>query len=300
LLAVAFVTVHIVTSLLDGFAPISLLDAVVPFRSAYQPLWLGLGAVAFDLLIAVALTSVLRRRFGYRTWRAVHWAAYASWPVALIHGLGTGSDTRAGWMLFLTGASVIAVILAVVARATAGWPEHVGARVTAIAASALVPVGLLVWLPSGPLAAGWASRAGTPAALLAGTGSSSPASTSSPGVGASPNFVADVSGTVQQREEPSGLARVEISMSLAGQQLSKLDIVIIGQPSGGGGVEMTESVVTLGTPSDPSRYSGRIMSLEGTSIAARLRGPGGSEIQLNAQLRIDEGSGGASGTVTVR
>ena len=64
LLALAFLAVHIVTSVLDPFAAIRLIDAVVPFVSAYRPVWLGLGAVASDLLIAVALTSVLRRRFG--------------------------------------------------------------------------------------------------------------------------------------------------------------------------------------------------------------------------------------------
>ncbi|MBV8991834.1 MAG: ferric reductase-like transmembrane domain-containing protein, partial [Solirubrobacterales bacterium] len=170
LLALAFVVVHIATSILDGFAPISVLDAVIPFKSAYRPLWLGFGALAFDLLIAVVITSLLRGRFGYRTWRAVHWTAYASWPVALLHGLGTGSDTKTGWMLVLTGVCVIAVIVAVVARATAGWPDHAGARMTALAASVLTPIGLLVWLPGGPLAAGWAKEAGTPASLLAAAG----------------------------------------------------------------------------------------------------------------------------------
>ena len=57
-------------------------------------MWLGLGAVSFDLLLAVLITSVLRRRLGYRSWRAVHWLAYASWPVAVIHGIGTGTDDR--------------------------------------------------------------------------------------------------------------------------------------------------------------------------------------------------------------
>ena len=72
LLAMAFLVVHIVTSLLDGFAPIRVIDVIVPFAAAYRPLWLGFGAVAFDLLIAVLITSLLRRRFGYRAWRATY------------------------------------------------------------------------------------------------------------------------------------------------------------------------------------------------------------------------------------
>src|SRR5206468_11724885 len=81
LLAVAFVGLHVVTTLLDGFAPIGLLDVVIPFRSAYRPLWLGLGTLSLDLMAAVMITSLARRRFGLRAWRATHWLVYASWPV---------------------------------------------------------------------------------------------------------------------------------------------------------------------------------------------------------------------------
>ena len=101
LLALVFVAAHVVTTVADGFAPIGLLDAVVPFVSPYRPIWLGLGAVAFDLLLALVVTSLLRARIGYRSWRVVHWLAYAAWPVALVHALGTGSDARIGWFALL-------------------------------------------------------------------------------------------------------------------------------------------------------------------------------------------------------
>jgi methionine sulfoxide reductase heme-binding subunit len=116
LLAVTFLSLHILTTLLDHYVPIRLIDVVVPFGAVYKPLWLGLGAIAFDLLMAVALTSALRRRLGYRAWRSVHWLAYAAWPVALIHGLGMGTDRHAHWMLVLTGGCVLLVGLAVLAR----------------------------------------------------------------------------------------------------------------------------------------------------------------------------------------
>src|ERR1700685_1804264 len=48
LLALAFLIVHILTAVLDSFAPISLIDAVVPFAGSYRPFWLGLGAISFD------------------------------------------------------------------------------------------------------------------------------------------------------------------------------------------------------------------------------------------------------------
>ena len=113
LLAVAFLGMHIATTVVDGYVPIRWLDAVVPFGSAYRPAWLGLGAVAFDLLIAVLLSSLLRSRLGHRAWRAVHWLAYACWPIAVAHGLGTGSDSRQAWMLLIDGVAIGAVAVAV-------------------------------------------------------------------------------------------------------------------------------------------------------------------------------------------
>src|SRR5262249_56314980 len=104
ILAVAFLVIHILTSVLDSFAPIGLLDAVIPFHGSYRPFWLGLGALAFDLLLAVLITSLVRARVGYGTWRAIHWLADACWPVALLHGLGTGSHaSRRCLMLIVLG-----------------------------------------------------------------------------------------------------------------------------------------------------------------------------------------------------
>ena len=98
LLGLSFVALHAVTAVADGFVPLRLLDIVVPFEASYRPLWVGLGALAFDLLLALAITSLLQRRLGWRRWRATHWAAYACWPVAVVHGLRTGTD--AGSPLF--------------------------------------------------------------------------------------------------------------------------------------------------------------------------------------------------------
>jgi DMSO/TMAO reductase YedYZ heme-binding membrane subunit len=307
LLAMAFLVVHILTSVVDSFAPIRLIDAVVPFAGTYRPLWLGLGAVAFDLMIALTVTSLLRRRFGYKTWRLVHWTAYACWPVALLHGLGTGSDTKTGWMLVIVAACVILMIVAVVARATAGWPDHLGARLTAIGASALVPLGLLVWLPTGPLAAGWAKKAGTPASLLrasaataASSSSSGNSTAASGGTGSSRGaFTAQASGTVQQGPLGDGLFGVDINLSMAGQKLDTLRFHLRGQPLNGGGLQMTSSDVSLSSSTGSDVYRGHVTSLSGTNIAAKVANPGGHVLNIVAQLQIDPNSGGASGTVSV-
>jgi predicted ferric reductase len=166
LLAMVFLALHILTSILDSFAPISLLDAFVPFAGSYRPLWLGLGAVAFDLLIAVTLTSMLRQRFGYASWRAVHWLTYASWPIALLHGLGTGSDGSSTWLLALSGFCAAFVLVAVLIRVVDGWPDHLARRGAALGGAGAFSLFLLVWLPAGPLGSEWARRAGTPKSLL--------------------------------------------------------------------------------------------------------------------------------------
>ncbi|MER5180169.1 ferric reductase [Streptomyces sp. NPDC002896] len=108
--AVVFLAAHIGAAVLDGYVNISVADVLVPFVSDYQPLWLGLGTVAFDLMLAVLVTSLLRARLGHRAWRAVHWLAYASWPLALVHGIGIGTDSATGWMVWLTVACMAAVL----------------------------------------------------------------------------------------------------------------------------------------------------------------------------------------------
>jgi predicted ferric reductase len=176
LLAVVFLGLHILTSVLDSFARISLIDAIVPFAGSYRPFWLGLGAVAFDLLLAVTITSLLRQRFGFASWRAVHWLTYASWPIALLHGLGTGSDVKSAWMLTLSIACLIVVLAAVLVRVFDGWPENLRTRGAVLGGAAAFSLFLLLWLPGGPLGSEWARRSGTPTALLGHSGTSSAAS----------------------------------------------------------------------------------------------------------------------------
>jgi len=166
LLAVIFVALHVLTSVLDGFAPISITAAIIPFIGSYRPFWLGLGAVSFDLLIAVALTSILRTRVSHRAWRATHWLAYACWPIALLHTFGTGSDARSAWLLLLSIACVIVVALAVLSRTLPGFSAHPRMNAAALGAVGAFGLFLVIWLPNGPLAKNWARRSGTPASLL--------------------------------------------------------------------------------------------------------------------------------------
>lgn len=110
LLSVVFVGLHVLTSVLDSYVHIGLAAIVVPFVSGYKALWVGLGTVSLDLMLAVAVTSVLRHRIPARLWRGVHWLAYVSWPIAVVHTLGIGTDVRLRWVLDLVIACVVVVV----------------------------------------------------------------------------------------------------------------------------------------------------------------------------------------------
>ena len=300
LLAVAFVVAHVVTTIADGFAPIGIRDAVVPFLSPYRPIWLGLGAVAFDLLLALILTSVLRRRIGLRIWAAVHWLAYASWPVAMLHTLGTGTDARLAWMATLSALCAAAVAVAVLWRvlrsAAAGGP-----RAAAVGATVLAVLVGVVWYRSGPLQHGWARRAGTPATLLGGAVTRSPAATAAlASVQALPTtpYAAPLVGRfAQSGPDANGIESVAVNAVTRGTVASRLRIDLWGTPLAGGGVAMSTSEVHYGPALSPSAYTGRIVGLDGSRVVVALHDAVGRPLSLELRLRIDHLSVHVDGTL---
>jgi hypothetical protein len=246
----------------------------------------------------VTITSLIRPRIGYRGWRATHWLAYASWPLALVHSYGTGSDPKAHWMLVLTALCVVVVLAAVIARVSAGWPRQLPIRVSALGAAALFPLGLVAWLLPGPLASGWATRAGTPAPLLASARTTAtmsgraPASPSRSASGPRPLAVsARFPGRVRQHELGPGAAVVDISLVVADPSLRHVHIRIEGQAIPGGGVAMSDSQVSAGPASNPDRYSGRVTALAGGTIQASVADATGAAIAVAAELQA-QGRGG--------
>ncbi|MFF7408839.1 ferric reductase-like transmembrane domain-containing protein [Streptomyces lydicus] len=168
LLTLVFLGVHVVTAVLDPFVHLGWAVSVVPFGASYRPLWLGLGTAGLDLLLAVAVTSALRRRLGVRRWKAVHWLAYAAWPLAVFHGVGTGTDTRLPLQLWLYAGCLGAVVAAVWWRLVKAGPGRVAGRLVAAVAATTVPVVLTAFLATGPLQPGWSQRAASAVLLLAG------------------------------------------------------------------------------------------------------------------------------------
>ena len=217
LFAIAFVAIHVLTTIADGYAPVGFKDAVIPFVSRYRALWLGFGAVAFDLLLALVVTSLLRARIGYRAWRAVHWLAYASWPFALVHGLGSGSDSRFGWFVIVAIACANAVGAAVaprLLRSTGPLRLRAGAGAAAVVLAVLA----VAWYRGGPGRSGWAARAGTPVNILSRQASSSAArgtvalSTTLP-----KSFDGQLSGHFARSSDNSGDVGVAFGAAVRGQ-----------------------------------------------------------------------------------
>ena len=131
LLAVVMLAGHVVSLYFDPYAQLRFFDLVVPFAGQYRPFWLGLGTLAFDLVLALIATSLLRHRLGARTWRIVHWLAYLSWPIALLHGVQTGTDGHSWWLLTVAGLCTTLVLAAVawrVSPAFARFPARVPRR----------------------------------------------------------------------------------------------------------------------------------------------------------------------------
>ena len=119
-LACALLVAHAVTPVMDTYinhyAPISWVDAVVPFVSDYQTLATGLGTLSLDLLAVVVLSSVARRRFGHRAWFVLHLLSYAAWALGLVHGFLEGTDARTTWGLGVTVGAIGVVVAALLAR----------------------------------------------------------------------------------------------------------------------------------------------------------------------------------------
>ena len=302
LLSVVFLVLHIVTTVLDGFAPISLIDAVIPFRSPYRPLWLGLGAVSFDLILAVLVTSLVRRRLGYRSWRAIHWLAYASWPVAVLHSLGTGTDAKTWWMLLLTVLSVAAVVIAVLVRATRSAGADPRFRTGATVLALGTPVAIAVFALAGPLSTGWARRAGTPGTLLGKAAAPVAAHASAPLVARASGplaraFSASLTGAATQGNSGGG-AIVQLLLHMSGGLDGVLRIRLGGTPIDGGGLSMTGSQVDLSAIGEPQTLQGQIVSLQGTHFVANLSDSAGRRVSLQATVNIDQQTNAVTGTMS--
>jgi Ferric reductase like transmembrane component len=302
LLTLVFLAGHIGTTLLDSFTPIGLRDAFIPFLAAYRSVWLGLGAVALDLLLALTVTSLLRARIGFRAWRSLHWLAYAAWPLALAHGLGTGSDARFGWLQALSLTCVALVAIAVAQRLRTAAASTARRVLAAAGASVIIVIGA-AWYAGGPGAPGWARKAGTPSALLGHAPAarlvaerqSAQAVAGLPAPSFTGRLMGHIASTVDQA---TGLVRLDIRARTTGGVRGLLWIRLQGAPLDDGGVQMNASGVAFGTRAAPNAYVGKIVGLQGTRLAIALRNAAGRQLALQVALSVDQATRRVTGTIS--
>ena len=305
LLGLVFVGVHVATTVLDGYVPIGLVDVFVPFISPYRPIYVGLGALALDLMLAVLITSGLRHRIGYGSWRFVHWLAYLCWPIALVHGLGTGSDTQLPVVLFVEVVCTATVLGAFAWRMVTGRSIDPARRAAAASVAVVLALAIAGFAMLGPLRPGWSHRSGTSSSLLAelaarngssatGTTSTSsgsvPSSTSGNGTIPSVPFTSQVAGTqTQSGPDAQGDVHITLAMHLTDAGSTPLSVVLVGAQAGGG-VSLSSGTVTFGGD------SGSVIGLNGGTIVATVATP--SPVTLTIQLQVGQQTGALSGTVT--
>jgi hypothetical protein len=303
LFCLGFVAVHVVSTVSDGYVPIGFADAFIPFLTPYRPIWVGLGALAFDLLLAVMITSALRHRIGFSAWRFVHWLAYLCWPITMFHSLGSGSDASLSLVLLIDALCTAAVLSAVAWRVVTGRTFAIGRRAAAVVGAAIICLALVVFAALGPLRPDWSHRAGTSTALLAQLARKNTASTAaSSSLGSSPPapttgtvppapFTFDLTGSqTASGPDPQGIVTLTLTMHMQNPSFTPLTVVLSGTPAQGGGIDMSSGTLDFGN------YHGVVTGLSGGSIAASVSAPSPESLVLS--LSADQGSGALSGTVT--
>ena len=110
LLSVGFTLVHVIVLMLDLYMPYSLAQILEPFISPYRPFWVGVGVIAFYIILLVTITFYLRNRIGTRAFRAIHVLSLLGYIGVTLHGYFSGTDTALPSMQILYEVSGLAVL----------------------------------------------------------------------------------------------------------------------------------------------------------------------------------------------
>jgi hypothetical protein len=301
LLALVFAAIHTLMVAIDPFIQFTPAEVLIPFLSHYRPLWIALGIMATDLLIAVYVSEWIRPHVGYRWWRRFHYLAFVVFALALVHGLSTGSDSRTPWAIGAYIASVVLVGALISVRALPGTGEESHPIIAVVTVGVVMAVGFWAW--SGPLQPGWnaiandargsgattaAGQSQDPSAGSSGTPPASHVPSMSPSVAGQP-FSDDVSGQLVQAND--GSVTMTAVLSSSGDRLT------IRFPSGQGGRLATDGATVSLLAPDGDTCAGDIRGLDNNQLIAACQGAtSGSAWVLRLTLAGD-GNGGISGSI---
>lgn len=294
LVALVFTGIHTLSVAVDPFIRLSPPEVLLPMLSHYRPLWIALGIVGTYLLLAVYASEAIRPRIGYAWWHRFHLLSFIAFGLALVHGLGTGSDARTPWAIGVYVASVILVggLFAVRVLPPAGERTH--PVVAALAASAMAIGALWAW--QGPLQPGWNAIANdghgsggfvaTVAAADPSRGASvrpspTPRPTPTPTSGPPQPFSDTVAGQLSQAED--GTVVLSAVLQASGDRLT------MGfRPTDDGRVQLQGVSVSLQAPNGDT-CAGQVTRLRGNDMFATCRGASsGSTWELDLVLTSDQ------------
>lgn len=110
IVAMVFLFIHIMTTVVDSYVPTGWISAFIPLSSTYKSVPIAVGAVAFDLLLAVWISSLLKLRVKNQTWRFIHWFSWLAFASSVLHAYLTGTDAKSGVGLLVVGACAVVVL----------------------------------------------------------------------------------------------------------------------------------------------------------------------------------------------
>ena len=102
-LTIVFSLVHLLGLYFDSYVEFGIAELLVPFRSAWKPVEVAAGVIAFWLLVAVQATSLVMKRLPRRLWKWIHLGSYVMLPLGIVHGITAGTDADASWYQLLSG-----------------------------------------------------------------------------------------------------------------------------------------------------------------------------------------------------
>jgi methionine sulfoxide reductase heme-binding subunit len=120
-LTLALVVFHLLSLIFDPLIPFSVLNLLLPLDQPYRPLPVDLGVLALYGLVVVWLSSWVKRRIKYTSWRALHYTSFFAFLLVTFHGIFAGSDSAEPWMRLLYMSISAVVTLLILVRIF--WPE---------------------------------------------------------------------------------------------------------------------------------------------------------------------------------
>jgi len=114
LLSLGFLGLHVFILTADRYLPFTLAQILIPFNAPYRPLWVGIGVIAFYLILLVTVTFYMRKRIGMKAFRLIHTLSLVAYLAALGHAFMSGTDSSlVATQIMYAGTFLVVVFLTV-------------------------------------------------------------------------------------------------------------------------------------------------------------------------------------------